>query len=184
MKIRETKVVGLRKGEVKLLPYTSEWKKLYKREEKLLHSSIGKYIENIQHIGSTAIPGVSSKPIIDIAIAIKSLKAVKRLIKLLEKLNYKYKGDAGVPGRLFFVKGSEEERTHHLHFIGANSRDWKNTLFFCDYLQEHGDIAKKYSNIKRKLAKKFPMDRESYSSGKAKFIIEIINRKKSRSLKK
>ena len=87
-KVKKTKVVGLQKGEVKLLPYTSEWKKLYKQEEELLCSSIGKHIEDIQHIGSTAIPGVFSKPIIDIAIAVKSFKFTKEIIRLLRKLGY------------------------------------------------------------------------------------------------
>lgn len=182
--MKKIKVVGLQKGEVKLFSYTPEWKKLYKQEEKLLYSSIGKYIENIQHIGSTAIPGVFSKPIIDIAIAVKPFKSTKEIIGLLRKLGYEYKGDAGVLGRLFFVKEGEAKRTHHLHFIRTNSRDWKNALLFRDYLQEHKDVAREYSNLKKELAKKFPIDRESYSSGKAKFIMEIINKKKSGSLKK
>src|SRR4030042_2890085 len=103
------KVIGLQRKKVKLLSYNSAWKRLYKEEEELLNSAIGKYVLDIQHVGSTSIPGAKAKPIIDIAIGVRKLKDGEKCIKPLEKLGYEYGHDAGIKGRNFFAKGRKKK---------------------------------------------------------------------------
>ncbi|MGB2762332.1 MAG: GrpB family protein [Minisyncoccales bacterium] len=177
--MRKAKIIGLQRGKVKLSPYVPEWKRLYKKEEKLLCSSIGKYIEDIQHVGSTSIPGVKSKPIIDIAIGVKSLRIGRKCIKPLEKLGYEYKGDAGIAGRHFFAKGSKMNRIYYIHIEKLNDKLWKNHIVFRDYLRRHKEAIKEYNKLKEKLAKEHKDDRDTYTIKKATFIQRILRKAKA-----
>ena len=170
------KLIGLQRKKVKLFSYKPLWKKLYKKEEKSLLNILGKDILDIQHVGSTSIPGVKSKPIIDIAVGVKSLKIGKKFIGPLKKMGYECKGNAGVRGRLFFANGNENNRTHYLHIEKLNSRNWKNHIIFRDYLCKHKKAVKEYNILKEKLAKKFKNDRDQYTAKKEFFIKKIINK--------
>ncbi len=174
--MRRTKIIGLRRGKVKLSHYKSDWKKLYKKEEKLLLSSIGKYILDIQHVGSTSIPRAKAKPVIDIAIGIEFLKIGEKCIKPLEKLGYEYKHDAGIKGRHFFAKGSEKNRTYYIHVVKLNGRFWKNCILFRDYLRKHKRTVREYNELKEKLARRYKDDRETYTAQKDSFIRDIIKK--------
>jgi len=133
--MKREKIIGLRRKKVKLFSYNPTWKKLYKEEAKLLRSVIGKYVLDIQHVGSTSIPGAKAKPIIDIAIGVKNLKKGEKCIKPLKQLGYEYKHSAGIRGRHFFAKGSERNRTHYIHLVKLNGRFWKNCIIFRDSIQ-------------------------------------------------
>lgn len=172
--MRRTKIIK----KVKLLSYNPKWKKLYKKEEKLLRSAIGEYILDIQHVGSTSIPGAKAKPIIDIAVGVKSLKLGEKCIKPLEKLGYEYKHDAGIKGRHFFAKGSEMYRTYYVHIEKINGKLWKHHILFRDYLRSHKKVVKKYNELKEKLAKKYKDDRDTYTVKKDPFIKKIIKKLK------
>ena len=173
--MRKAKIKGLGRKKVRLLSYNPEWKKLYKKEEKLLRSAIGEYVD-IQHVGSTSIPGCKAKPIIDIAVGVKSLKLGEKCIKPLEKLGYEYKQDAGIKGRHFFAKGSEMYRTHYVHIEKINGKLWKNHILFRDYLRSHKEVVKKYNELKEKLAKKYKDDRDTYTVKKGPFMKRIMKR--------
>lgn len=108
-------MIGLGRETVKVVPYNLKWQEIYQEEEKLLYHLLGKWALDIQHVGSTAIEGVDSKPIIDIAVGVKSLKDVDEFRSLLEANGYDFRGNAGVEGRIFFAKGREDLRTHYLH---------------------------------------------------------------------
>ena len=129
------KIIGLQRKKVELLPYNPAWQKLYQKEAKLLYSAIGKYILDIQHVGSTSIPGAKAKPIIDIAIGVINLKNAEKCINALTQLGYEYKYNAGIKGQHFFAKGSEKNRTHYIHMAKLNGRVWKNCALFRDYLR-------------------------------------------------
>ena len=130
---------------------------------------------DIQHVGSTAIPNIPAKPIIDISVGIMSLKKAKTVIKSLKALGYEYRENGSIRGKhLFFAKGSEERRTHYLHLIKYNGEIWKNDLLFCDYLCKHKEMAVKYANLKTELANKFSTDRGAYTNAKSKFIRTVI----------
>ena len=161
-------MIGLEKGIVKLSPYTDDWKLLFEVEKVKLLTAVGAYILDIQHVGSTAIPGMMAKPIIDIAIAVFDFEEAKVCIQPIEALGYEYKGEFGIPHRHYFVKG--DPRIFHIHMSEINDLQWKNLLLFRDYLCEHPNIATEYAELELQLACKYPQDRTAYLDGKAPFI--------------
>lgn len=174
--MRRRKIIGLKRKKVKLFSYNPAWEKLYKKEAELLRSVIGKYVLDIQHVGSTSIPEVKAKPIIDIAIGVKNLKDGEKCIKPLKQLGYEYKHSAGIKGRHFFAKGSEKNWTHHIHIVKLNGRFWKNYILFRDYLRKHKKAIQEYNELKEKLAKKYKNDRDTYTAQKHSFIQKILKK--------
>jgi GrpB-like predicted nucleotidyltransferase (UPF0157 family) len=164
--------IGLPKGMVALYPYTPAWKRLFEEEQTILKASLGDRILDIQHIGSTSIPGMVAKPILDIAIAVNDFEAAKVCIGPIERLGYQYRGEFGIPRRHYFVKG--DPRTHHIHMVEITSQDWVNQLLFRDYLTHHPQSAQAYADLKIALAGQFPKDREVYLEGKAPFIQHVL----------
>ncbi len=165
-------MIGLPRGTVKLVPYSSEWESLFAEEERLLRSSVGAYVVDIQHVGSTAIPGMEAKPIIDIAVALRRLEDVEKCVELMERLGYEY--DEEHPDRHFFVKGDPSRRTHYLHMVEWNSDSWKSYIRFRDYLRQHEEAAREYARLKRELARKSQGNRDLYTPGKAEFIESVL----------
>ena len=163
---------GLPKGTVKLEPHTEQWRQLFAEEEARLRKIIGDYVVVIEHIGSTAICGISAKPIIDIAVALEKVADGERCVKPLEEINYEYRGEYGIAGRFYFVKG--EPRTHHLHMVLEDSDFWRSHLLFRDYLRENPAVAKEYENLKLELAREYVNDRDAYLHGKSDFIENIL----------
>lgn len=176
--MKKRKIIGLEKKKVVLFSYNPKWQDLYKKEEKLLRSVIGKYIKDIQHIGSTSISKVKSKPIIDIVIGVDSLKIGEKCIKPLEKLGYEYKHNAGIRGRHFFEKGTGKNITHYLHIEKINEKLWKNHIFFRDYLISHREAVGEYNKLKERLAKRYKDDRDLYTAKKNYFIQKILKKAK------
>ncbi|RQW11088.1 GrpB family protein [candidate division KSB1 bacterium] len=168
----DKKIIGLAKGTVALHPYTLAWKCLYEEERETMKDVLGKAILDIQHVGSTSIPAMIAKPIIDIAVAVDSFEGATVTIKPLENLGYEYRGELGIPRRHYFSKG--DPCTHHIHMVEFKSREWINHLAFRDYLIQHPESAKAYADLKRTLAKMFAMDRKAYTEGKAAFINKIL----------
>ncbi|SHE33951.1 GrpB family protein [Clostridium fallax] len=171
-------MIGLSRKKVKIVPYNNQWKEEYIKEEKLLYSLVGKYVLDIQHVGSTSIEGLDAKHIIDIAIAVKSLENVENFKYLLEEIGYSFRENAGVLGRLFFAKGSENLRTHYLHIEVFNSDIWKNHIYFRNYLRIHTEYILEYSKLKKALAIKYKDDRNTYTKEKDKFITMILKKAK------
>ncbi len=167
-------MLGLEKGVVRLVPYTPEWKRYYERERAALLAALGDNILDIQHIGSTSIPGMPAKPIVDIAIAVTDFEQAKAYIPIIERLWYEYKGEFGIPRRHYFVKG--DPRLFHLHMSEIHSTEWQNTLLFRDYLRGHPDIANDYAQLKQQLAARFPQDREAYLDGKTEFVEGVLKK--------
>ncbi|MFH1644391.1 MAG: GrpB family protein [bacterium] len=168
------KVIGLQNKKVKLFSYNSAWEKLYKKEEKRLRLIVKKYGLDIQHIGSTAIPGAKAKPIIDIAIGVKNLKDGEKFVEPLKEMGYECKHDASIEKRYFFTKESGVRTTHHLHIEKFNSRLWKNQIIFRDYLKKHKEVVIEYNELKENLAEKYKNDRKKYVAGKNNFIKNIL----------
>lgn len=139
-----------------------------------MRASIGAYVVDIQHVGSTAIPGLVAKPIIDIAVALRQLEDVEKCIEPLERLGYEYKGDEGHPGSFFFAKGDPSRRTYYLHMVEWNSESWRSYIRFRDCLRQHKEVAEEYAKLKRELARKSHGDRDLYTPGKAEFIASVL----------
>lgn len=172
-------MIGLKRGIVKLVPYNRQWKEIFKKEERILKKTLGKKASDIQHIGSTVIPGVPAKPIIDIAVAVPSLNVQKLegITPLLKKVGYQYRKKED-KHQYLFVKGGEENRMYYLHMMKSDSKAWEDHILFRDYLRNHKKMAHEYAKLKRKLANKFPNDRGSYTAGKEKFINEVVEKAK------
>jgi GrpB-like predicted nucleotidyltransferase (UPF0157 family) len=164
-------MIGLEKGVVRLSPYTPEWRQLFEVEKAIIQTVVGAYILDIQHVGSTSIPGMPAKPIVDIGIAVANFEEARVCIPLIEELGYEYKGEDS-PHRHYFVKG--DPRTFHIHMCEISSPVWQNLLFFRDYLSQHPDVAKEYAELKLQLAIKYPQDRAAYLDGKAPFIQQVL----------
>lgn len=168
-------MLGLKRGTVKLSKYDKKWTKLFETEKQLLLGTLGSDIIAIEHIGSTAIPGIPAKPLIDINIAVSSIDdaATGKFIAPLRKLGYAYMHK--FPDRCFFAKGPEEKRTHHLNLVKAgNGSGWTDCILFRDHLRRNKPARDEYAALKTKLAEQFPLDRESYTQAKEKFIQKII----------
>ena len=165
-------VIGLEPGVVRLLPYQEDWPRLFAVEKARLQAAVGQYVLDIQHVGSTSIPGLPAKPILDIAAAVENFEAAVVCIQPLEQLGYTYRGEKGIPRRHYFRKG--DPRTHHIHMNEIGSVDWENQILFRDYLLCHPEAVEAYAALKIDLAQQFPADRDRYLAGKAPFIEQIL----------
>lgn len=165
-------MIGLEKGKVRLSPYSAEWKRLFELEKISLQSALGSNILTIQHVGSTSIPGMPAKPIIDIGIAMADFEGARVCIPPIESLGYDYRGEFGIPRRHYFSKG--DPRTHHIHMVEITSPAWENMLLFRDYLCQHAEIAQEYAQLKQGLAVQYPQDREAYLDGKTAFVNRVL----------
>ena len=173
--------LGLPKGKVRIVPYHSAWRQLFEKEKKKIDKTFGQRVEGIEHIGSTAIPGMPAKPVIHILVAIKKLSDAPQFTLLLKKIGYVHRELPFKSGRVFFAKGPENRRTFHLSLVAANSAEWRDSLLFCEYLLTHKDAALEYANLKISLAKKFANDRNAYTAAKQTFIRNIIREAKRKS---
>jgi GrpB-like predicted nucleotidyltransferase (UPF0157 family) len=169
-------MLGLQSGQLQLSPYEPNWSQLFLAEKEQLCASLGNHILDIQHIGSTSIPGMPAKPILDIGVAVANFEEASRCIPLLEQLGFTYKGENGIPRRHYFVKGNP--RTHHLHMLEVASAEWKNHLLFRDYLRNNPETAQAYARLKQTLATQFANNREAYQSGKESFIQAVLQKAK------
>lgn len=166
--------------EVVIVEYNPHWPLLFAQEAALLLKVLdSNLITRIDHFGSTAVPGLAAKPIIDLLIGVRSLAEAKQVaVSQLEALGYAYWVDNPDPQRMFFVKGLPPKgsgRSHHLHTVEPNNILWER-LLFRDYLRQHPDEAARYAKLKRYLAQQFSNDREAYTLGKAKYIQAIMQK--------
>lgn len=169
-------MIGLKRGTVKLKKHNPNWLRLFEKEKKLLLKRFPNIILEISHGGSTAIPNIPAKPIIDIFAVVSSLRKTEAMRSKLEKFGYEYRGANGVTERILYVKGKARLRTHHLQFIERRSNEWKNHILIKEYFLKNPDVAKKYADLKIRLAKKYPKNRKKYSHGKNAFITLVIKK--------
>jgi GrpB-like predicted nucleotidyltransferase (UPF0157 family) len=145
---------------------------MFAKEAEKLNLTFGKEIVDIYHIGSTSVPGLKAKPIIDIMPVVKDIQMVDHYNVQMMKIGYEPKGENGIPGRRYFQKGGDD-RSHHVHIYQFGSDEIKRHLAFRDYLRRHPDVKKSYGELKEKLAQQFPYDIESYINGKTDLVSEI-----------
>lgn len=168
--------LGLERHTVALRPYDGRWAELFELERTRLQSVLGSEILAVEHIGSTAVPGLSAKPILDIGVAIEDFEAAFALVPRLEALGYTFRGEQGIPRRHYFVRGPHEKRTHHLHMLEHTHPEWHDLLLFRDRLRAQPETVRAYETLKRQLAKQYPNDREAYTNGKYRFIRAVLGR--------
>jgi len=130
--------LGLKRGTVELVEYNPEWAELYLVEKAELERELGDELLGVEHVGSTAIPGMLAKPILDVAVAVNSLDGFERFTPQFEELGYQFMRDnRDDQEHVLYVKGSEEARTHYLKLTTLDSGFWKHHVLFRDYLIDH-----------------------------------------------
>lgn len=160
---------GLHPGELRLVPVGPEWRQRFSAERDRLSDALGTAAIDIQHVGSTAVPGILAKPILDIAVALHSFENGHQLVPLLVALGYDYRGEYGIPRRHYFVCGAPR-RTHHLHMLEQTSADWERHIRFRDLLLSSPAMASKYSELKRVNVSESSGNRDLYQALKSSFI--------------
>ncbi len=167
-------MLGVERGKVLLVEYEEEWENLYNLERDKLVEIEG--IEELSHIGSTAIKDIVSKPIIDMGFIYKGESDIENIISGIEELGYEYRGDAGVEGRLFFVRTEDELSLYHISGYKTGDENYTNLIRFRDYLNANEKYREEYGKLKLKLYNKYGDNREKYTLGKAIFIKFIIKK--------
>ncbi|MDP2183423.1 MAG: GrpB family protein [Actinomycetota bacterium] len=167
---------------IDIVPYDTEWPTLFEREKQHLLSCLPEeFIVRVEHFGSTAVPGLAAKPIVDMLVEVTDLAAIrKQVVPILVSQGYEYfwrptEGDDGPPWYAWFIKRDRSTgvRTHHIHMVEAEfARHW-DRLLFRDYLIEHPDTAREYEALKLRLAKECSTDRVRYTCEKTAFIAAV-----------
>ena len=159
--------------------YDSNWPRIFGEEKKLIESAIGEHIVAIEHVGSTSVPGLGAKPIIDIQVGVRRLLDFKKCIRPLQEIGYEHHpaADADIPDeRRYFRKSTDGVRSHHLHMCEFRSDWWINHLAFRDHLRENPEDARKYYELKKDLAPKYEWDTIGYTEAKTEFIVSVMER--------
>jgi len=158
---------------IDVVPYDPCWAEHYQAEREALRRVFGQEAFAFDHIGSTSIPGIKAKPVIDILVTVRDIGRMDAYQDTMIALGYQAKGEFGIPGRRFFIKGGEEHRSHHVHIFERGHPEIARHLNFCAYLRANPVEAARYSALKEALAYKFRHDPESYTEGKSEMIREI-----------
>ena len=157
---------------IEVVPHDPKWKENYLREIEKIMLIMNNEIINIHHIGSTSIKGIYAKPVIDILIGVTDINNIDKYNEKMEKLGYICKGEYGIEGRRFFMKGLYN-RTHHIHVFQSDNPEILRHLNFRDYMNQHPSEAKSYGELKKEMAIKFRYDIDGYCNGKDDFIKDI-----------
>jgi NAD-dependent deacetylase len=155
--------------------YDPSWPTLFSEEAEAVRGALGDRVAGIEHIGSTAVPGLAAKPVIDMLVGLRSLPLGAEHVAALERLGYESFGELGLPGRFYFQKGSAAS-THHVHAVEWGGPQWHRHLAFRDYLRAHADEAGRYGEAKRRLAAEVAYDWYAYVERKNAVVDEIFPR--------
>lgn len=167
-------VLGLASTLVRLADPTPLWAQLYSEEAARLTAAVGPSLLGLEHYGSTSIPGIKAKPILDILAGIRSLGDSLRLAAPLAALGYEDMGTGIVPGHHLFGKGAD--RTHLLHVVEYQSPIWNEAFQFRDTLRAAPALASEYEALKVRLSEQFAESRVEYTAAKAGFIQSVLDR--------
>ena len=171
-----------REAPIELVTYSPEWRGRFLAEVALLRVTLGPWlVADLEHIGSTAVPGLLAKPIVDVMGPIESLEMSQAVIAAAERVGYcyfPYKPDQ----MHWFCKPSPNFRTHHLHLVRYRSSEWFDRLAFRDALREDATLAAEYRDLKLELYAQHRHDREAYTDGKSVFVRAAVDKWRSRGL--
>ena len=156
-----------------VVPYSPDWPAAFAREAARIRAALGDNCIAVHHIGSTAVPGLAAKPILDLLPVVRDLAAAADARPALERLGYEWMGEFGIPGRRYLRKGGDE-RTHQVHIFARDDRaQIARHLAVRDYLRAFPEAARRYGALKTALARRFPWDIEAYCDGKDAFVREL-----------
>ena len=165
--------LGLESGTVRLAPHDPAWAALFAAEAQRLRAVLGPDRPlALEHTGSTAVPGLAAKPILDLLGGYPPGAPVEPYVAALVRAGYVHRGEQGIPGREFFRRG--EPRAYHLHLAVQHGAFWREHLAFRDALRADTAVRDAYAALKLDLARRFPRDRESYIEGKGAFVRQVV----------
>ncbi len=157
---------------IEVVDYDPHWPEMFESEAKFIKQALGNNCIAIHHIGSTSVPGLKAKPIIDIVPVVRDIQEVDKATKAMESLGYEAKGEYGIAFRRFFQK-NKNIRTHNVHVYQEGDPEISRYLKFRDWMRSHADDAESYAKLKEELAAKFPQDILQYCNGKDAFVANI-----------
>ncbi|MFS0635708.1 GrpB family protein [Mesobacillus foraminis] len=164
----------MNRRKVEVVPYSSDWSKQFKKEQERLMTIFIKGDVVIHHIGSTSVPGLSAKPIIDILIEAENLSVIDFAVSAMENAGYVAKGENGIPGRRYFQKSDRNGvRLYHVHGFAKGSYEVYRHLVFRDFLRAHPDEAHRYAEVKERAAARNTYRIDSYIQEKSPIIVEL-----------
>jgi GrpB-like predicted nucleotidyltransferase (UPF0157 family) len=163
--------------KVEVVPHDPLWRDEFEAEAKHVAAALGENVAAVHHIGSTAIPNIHAKPILDLLVEVRDIAELDGRSSEMESLGYEVMGEYGIPGRRYFRKDNHEGiRTHHVHAFEAGSAEAERHLAFRDYMIAHPAEAQSYGELKRRLAEEHRHSIDAYMDGKDGFIKEINRR--------
>lgn len=188
-------MIGLERGKVSLYDHDPEWNKEAARTIKAIKDILGDVAIKTEHVGSTSVNSIKAKPIIDIAVAVIHFSDIIRYNRILAEHGFYYRYAMDTSGTILrgeidftannirqllyacggYYDGSNRLQTHFIHVVKANSMEWKNYIFFRDYLNTHPFVAKEYENLKIQMCVEYADCREEYTAHKQDFIQNILN---------
>jgi len=166
---------------VDVVPHDANWVSIYENEKVILENILGEQIVSVEHIGSTSIPGIYAKPVIDILVLVKRISDIDGFNHEMIAAGYDVLGEMGMPGRRYFVRFADDDSDNHTHNIhiaenNPSHQDAEDTLIFRDYLRINEDARNEYSNLKIKLSKLHYTDLISYTESKTECVCNILKR--------
>ncbi len=172
--------IGLQRGTVAVEAHKAEWETAAQKTIELLKSILKDDAADIRHVGSTAVKSICAKPIIDIAVGVRSVDDIFAHNNELQEHGIVYRREDH-PGQHLYVCTDEKNnaQTHYIHVVVWNGEDWNNYVNLCDYLNFNEFAAREYSLLKMRLAAEYPNDRIAYTSGKKQLIEGILERAKA-----
>lgn len=163
--------------QVQVHPPNPDWRQDFDHEAVQVAPALGNGVAHIHHIGSTAIPNIYAKPVVDLLVEVSDLEQVDGRTAVMVALGYEAMGEYGLPGRRYFRKDNAlGHRTHHVHIFQAGSPEVARHLAFRDFMIAHPDCAQQYSELKRSLAAQYPEDINGYMDGKDEFVKSMERR--------
>ena len=167
-------MLGLRYGTVALSEYTGAWARAFHDERTLLAKNLPEIRFDVEHIGSTAVPDLKAKPILDIAVGIADQHRIEDCVPSIEALGYLYRGASAAVGHVLVREISDQVRTHHVHIVHFSDEPWESWLTFRDYLRQNLEAREAYATEKEALARRYPLDRNAYTEGKNQVVERLL----------
>jgi GrpB-like predicted nucleotidyltransferase (UPF0157 family) len=164
--------LGLPDKQVLVVPYDPAWPTLFVAERDRLTAALAGLPMQVEHMGSTAVPGLAAKPILDLLAGYPAGADVAPYIEAMVRAGYVHRGPQGIPGREFFRRG--QPRAYHLHMAEAGGDFWRAHLAFRDALRAAPALRDAYAALKHELAARYPNDRPSYIDGKTEFVLQVV----------
>ena len=164
---------------VVIADYDPRWPAMYDEECARIQAAIGEWLLGIEHVGSTSVPGLAAKPVVDIMPGLRSLGDSPHIVKPLQKLGYQYfpEHETVMPERRYFALPAGDKhrarRLFHIHAVETTTEFWRRHLAFRDYLRANPETAEEYAALKRRLAAEYGSDRVGYTEAKTDFITRI-----------